>query len=358
MCPPEYATINCAQNCVFYGIEVRANGSYNPITVAYGATVTLAAGSPQGTANEGCQLLICDWYDNGAFIGFGKTRTHTFQAAGAHDVVANCECSPCDLTASDDVVVNVASCASGVQLKSLTEAVIPSPRTRTKLGVAEKVTLTLDPAPACSVAWSMTGTVGSISSNSGNQIVFTAPNVAGSTTVKANIGGTTKQVTFTTVEPTAETSLKISSLSVSQTYGACMKIQTILQPTDVSFHNTEIREISSPATNKQGFFADKNVGAHNVPLDAWAEVSAGNSGEDIAGFGFELAQGQTLGTGSFTYNIPMRWRVVDTSAEKSLPNVIQLQEVITQTGTSRISKLGSSDTRLPDPNSPNTCIGF
>lgn len=104
--PPEYATINCAQNCVFYGIEVRANGSYNPITVTPGSTVSLAAGSPQGTANQ-CQLLICWWSDNGVYIGGGKTLLHTFETPGAHDVVASCECSPCDLTAIDSIVVNV-----------------------------------------------------------------------------------------------------------------------------------------------------------------------------------------------------------------------------------------------------------
>jgi YD repeat-containing protein len=82
--PPEYATINCAQNCVFYGVELRANTSYNPITVPYGATVALAAGSPQGTTNTGCQFLLCSWYDGVESIGFGKFLDHTFTSSGAH----------------------------------------------------------------------------------------------------------------------------------------------------------------------------------------------------------------------------------------------------------------------------------
>ena len=105
--PPEYATINCAQNCVFYGVEIRANGSYDPITVSTGSTVTLQAGSPEGTANEGCQLLICDWTIGGQNGGSGKTIYHTFSIPGTYHVVTNCECSPCDITGADDTFVDV-----------------------------------------------------------------------------------------------------------------------------------------------------------------------------------------------------------------------------------------------------------
>lgn len=105
--PPEYATINCAQNCVFYGVEIRANGDYDPITVSTGTTVTLAAGSPQGTANQGCQNLICDWTIGGQPAGLGKTISRTFLTPGTYHVVTSCECSPCDITGGDDTFVDV-----------------------------------------------------------------------------------------------------------------------------------------------------------------------------------------------------------------------------------------------------------
>lgn len=343
--PPEYPTINCAQNCVFWGIDIRANGSYNNISVAFGSTVTFQAGSPQGATNEGCQLLICDWSDNGLPIGFGKTFAYTFTTAGAHDVTASCECSPCDLNGIDDTVVTVASCASGVALQSLTQATNPSNRTRTKIGVGEPVTLTLSPSPACSVSWTKVGS-GTISANSGNSIVFTAPSVAGTTTVKANVGGTNRQIAFTIVEPSNETAIKTGTMPPLGTVGAGMLLDITFHPNDVSFEHVEVRELASPATNKTGFFTNVPLPTHNPPL-IWAGITPGNQGTDDVAFWMTPSAGTVLSPGTFEYQIPVRWRVKNTSTDKALPGAVQRGELMNSAGKFKISKFGQSQIRTP-----------
>jgi hypothetical protein len=342
--PPEYATINCGIGCTFNGITLRANGSTGPISVFTGNVVSLLASKNSGS---GCQLLLCSFTDNGSPIpsnGLNST-THVFTTAGTHIVAAGCECSPCDLLGDDIVTVNVTSCATGVSLQHETVSTVPANRGRTKLGVGEQVTLWLSPNPPCGVSWSLIGP-GSLSTTSGNVTTFTAHNAASSTTVRATVGGTPLEVSFNVVEPASQTGAISSVLSFpAGTQGAGMILNVTVHPTDVSFLNVEILELPGPATNIFGYFATYPPAqlAHS-PNPNWVRLSASNGLNDTAS---QSGHPPPWSLGGFLWDIPVRWRVVNTTTQGTLPNRVQTFQIANATGTTTVAKLGQSVTRSP-----------
>lgn len=164
--PPEYATINCAQGCVFNGIIVKANGVQGSITVPVGSSVNLTA---HKVGVNSCDLLICSWYKNGVWAGFGTPSAwqHTFTSAGAFDMLGACECSPCDFFDYQSVMVNV-TCTATVSIASPPHN--PSPTDSawaTNYSFLSTSTIagnaTTSPSGAASgVLWTLTPTIGTV----------------------------------------------------------------------------------------------------------------------------------------------------------------------------------------------------
>ncbi|MDO9527971.1 MAG: hypothetical protein Q7J27_02295, partial [Syntrophales bacterium] len=136
--------------------------------------------------------------------------------------------------------------ADVVYLKTETEVTIPADRTRKKLGVGEKVTLTLKGADN-SVAWSLSSGSGSIDPTSGSWTKFTAHERASGASVTAAYKGKTYTANFSAVEPSGvmmEREPGTTNWHINGTASAGFKGRPYITPNDVSFINIEIREQS------------------------------------------------------------------------------------------------------------------
>jgi YD repeat-containing protein len=356
--PPEYATINCAQGCVFNGIIVKANGVQGSITVPFGSTVNFTA---HKVGVNSCDLLICSWYKNGAFAGFGTPSTwqHTFSSSGAFSMLGACECSPCDFFDYQSVTVNVSSCATGIVLNTLTEATMPSDRSRTTVGVGEVVTLTLNPTPQCAVTWSKSGTNnGTISGTTGSSITFTAHERASTATVTANVGGTNRSVTFTVIEPNTVFIEKAFGWGIFHTQftpSVGFKGQLYVGPTNVSFKNVQIREDAVPGFGT-GYFAYQTGDMHEpqvVPAPLEDVVVPGKGTRVIPLDEVQAGSDNHLPytDGSFTWEIPWRFRVGSGVLSPPFWNSTHLKS-IDATGKMTLTKGGVTvSAELNDPDS-------
>ena len=156
--------------------------------------------------------------------------------------------------------------AEVVKLETITWATIPSDRTRRKLGVGEKVTLTLAGASGSQVAWSKSGP-GNISYYSGISTEFTAYERGINASVTATYKGKTYTANFTVVEPFSESAVKRGE----ETYpagmqGAGMWLDITEHSTDVSFDKVEIRELPGPATGVYGYWTNSPTISDSILL--------------------------------------------------------------------------------------------
>lgn len=130
-----------------------------------------------------------------------------------------------------------------------------------------------------------------------------------------------------------------------------MHLTITVNPDDVSFSRVEMKEVAGPASNLTGDFltmvqsGEANIDdlAHHVGPE-WIELDETNEWTDAAFFGNAP---QPYAVGSWTWDIPVQWRVVGKSSEHSLPNRTQVNEVLDPSGKSKVDKLGQSETRTP-----------
>lgn len=232
------------------------------------------------------------------------------------------------------------------ELKTETVATIPADRTRKNLGVGEVVSLTLEPTSLSPVSWSLSGD-GSLSATNGNPIDFTAHERASTPIVTVTYEALTLAVHFSVIEPANETAViySINTFPAGQ-QGVGMVLDPItVYPTNVSFQNVECLEEPGPASNITGYFTNylpsqlyHNPNANWIPLTAW------NSWADHAAFG---PLPPPWAAGGFEWDIPVRWRVTGSTNAASLPNRLQTFSIAGTNGSSTVTKLGQSVTRLP-----------
>jgi hypothetical protein len=53
--------------------------------------------------------------------------------------------------------------------------------------------------------------------------------------------------------------------------------------------------------------------------------------------------------GSYSWVIPVKWRIGDNGVERNLPNRLQVMTITGTNGASNVSKLGQSASRTPTP---------
>ena len=249
--------------------------------------------------------------------------------------------------------------AIGVQTATVVAAPTNPDNTRTQIGVAEHVTLTILPDDASLIAqWSVAdGTAGGTLSKNGvgHQVVFTAPPTApggGSTTLTATIHGLTLTVTFTVIEPENATAVHINDYynGIPSYAGQGMNVLVTYNPTDVSFCNVYVKEDPVPATSRTGYFL-KNPGRAkpHQPLPQ-TKIRAANTVNDNCYFADEPPP---WSGGSMTWNIPLRWRAVGSGTTwQLLQTNTQVFTIIDARGGSYVSKQFQSGnvvsgTRLP-----------
>lgn len=209
-------------------------------------------------------------------------------------------------------------CPTPCAITSQTVTTARTNRARTKIGVAEKVTLTV--SPAGSYNWSVSGG-GTLSSTSGSSVVFTAGDRASTSVVTAANGPCSCTITFTVVEPSDAYQVQFDGTlheATGTTSGGFMGT-TYLEPKDVSFENIEINEGTCPAT-ATGIRAPSNGNIH-PEWSSWATVGGGSdaTGSVVQGpnhdpscvyFDFIFTNvGSLRGVGTFEWRIPWRFRV-------------------------------------------------
>ena len=230
-------------------------------------------------------------------------------------------------------------------IKTETVAVVPSDRSRKKLGVGEMVSLTLEPSLLNPVTWSLSGD-GALSATSGNPVTFTACDHATTSSITATYSGGSCSVGFTVVEPTGETAVKSGSDDTfpSGVQGAGMRLEITIYPTDVSFDQVESQEVAGPATSITGYFINYSpVSLSHAPV-GWVGILPGNKKYDHAAFSGWSAP---WCVGSFQWVIPIQWRVVGSTNIGTLPNRIQTFSINGTSGNSTVAKLGQSVSRTP-----------
>ena len=132
-------------------------------------------------------------------------------------------------------------------ITSQTVATSPANRARTRIGVGEEVTLTVNPGPA---TWAITSGTGSLNPSRGSHttVTYTASDTAGSVTITAKGKGCTCTITLTVVAPSSWTNKRKAGTNLrhKQYRPDCgWKGIVYVHPDDVNFYNIEVREKDS-----------------------------------------------------------------------------------------------------------------
>jgi hypothetical protein len=247
-------------------------------------------------------------------------------------------------------LVTISTAALGfnvIQMTNFTVADFPTNHARTTIGVGEVVELGLAGIADGPFTWSTTAGTFGFDRTNGVFTTLTAPPRAATATVSVNYPGGSCNIPFMVVEPAVETAV----IGVTNTYpagkqGAGMKLDPItVGPTNVSFENVEVLEVPGPASSITGYFT--NYPATNLvhqPNPNWIQLNNLNQWADSAAFwGYPKPWYQ----GGFQWVIPVQWRVVGTTNIGNLPNRLQVFSINGTNGSSTVSKLGQSVTRIP-----------
>jgi hypothetical protein len=253
-----------------------------------------------------------------------------------------------------------------MKFETITIAAIPYDAKRKKLGVAEGVEIYVTPLGAGNVTWTMADQEDSALDTAKNyEPEFTAASLECNPKVKADFGnGIYHIINFQVVEPTGESAEKEKDLSLSdlsslsdtgitaQQQGVGMLLRITLLPDDVSFQNLEIKELSGPASNENGYFEKYKGGVRYHTAEDWLPVEPGNQYGDTAAFftwpKIMVERNLQWIPGSYEWDIPLRWRAPN-KTERTLPNRLQKHEITANNGSSTVTKLLRSASRTPTP---------
>jgi len=244
-----------------------------------------------------------------------------------------------------------------IRVETETVATTPADKSRKKVGVGEKVTLTLKPTSLNSVSWTIEPTLGNgtLSTTTGNPVIFTAQDRVSEPSITATYGGASDSVTFKVVEPDDQIIEQESGTGIMHIFGrpsVGFKGRAYIQPTDVSFDNIEVRERAAAAVC-DGYFTYQNGEPH---LDQeWRTVGAVVAGKGSRVECMDIIQGGTdqhtpYVYGTFTWAIPREFKV-GTGAAKQF-KIVPQKKTIDATGKLTISKGGTTVSKeLNDPDS-------
>lgn len=233
-------------------------------------------------------------------------------------------------------------------------------RLRTKLGVGEEVYLGFNPDPAFQTNVNWTVSAGGLETNvvwthwatnlpySG--VMFTAPsNAANKATLKVAVADAKPiEVVFGVVEPSSATSV-ISSVDSFPpgVQGVGMNLIVTWHPTSVSFYRVQMLELPGPATNVTGYFTNSWIAPTNLwhfPAANWNTLTTSNTWPDHA---FSYGWGGPWTAGKNEWDIPVLWRIINSTMTNPFPHELQKHSIDGSDGTSTEEKLSSKTTRTP-----------
>jgi hypothetical protein len=228
---------------------------------------------------------------------------------------------------------------------------------RTAIGVGEQVDLSWSSTPAGSnsiapqgepIAW--TTSAGSVSPTNTWPTLFTAPSNSAGATATAKVRDEECPITFDVKEPTAVATIRGKADSIGEgVAGAGMQMDSVLQPTNVSFGRVEIEEPGEATTGAEGYFATHPPFTHDSDHGAnvWRPVEeCGNRVPGPAKDNFDHASytvgGWAVGQGGgkFTWPIHAVWRVGAGDVNHPLSGWTDQVFELDSAGTMTIKKLG------------------
>ncbi len=237
-------------------------------------------------------------------------------------------------------------------LTSETVAQIPTDRKRVRLGVGEEITFKVTPEQA-NASWATT--VGALDTTTGPKVKLTLDDTVGAAKkVTADYLGQTLEKEFEIFAPTGVDNATVES-TVSGTVGnasAGMHLYpVVVAPTDVSFYNVRMLEVGRNATNITGYFTTHAPPSHiGHGADDWFKLDEKNQWPpdyDYAALGSTDCPAPWTIAGSFTWEIPAKWKVVigpTSSGEHTITGWNQIFS-IQAGGTASVQKFGRTVTR-------------
>lgn len=210
---------------------------------------------------------------------------------------------------------------------------------RTTIGVGEIVNFGGMPPKT---KWA--ASAGSLSVNTGSSTTFTAPNNAANATITMTIGKLTKTITFNVVEPSGYDHANVTATNhyTIGTAGAGMTLSIYIAPTSVSFVKVSIMEIGLDASNVSGYFTNFPAQQLHHSSDIWVPLDSNNLfGDNANASGYP----PVWTSGSFTWNIPVKWSVQGSGVTNSMKNGWSQVFSIDPLGTMTVTKFGRSVTR-------------
>jgi hypothetical protein len=201
--------------------------------------------------------------------------------------------------------------AKPVTLKSKCELSKPGSRSRTTLGVGERVELTASEGGG---AW--TTTAGTLSADRGKKVTLTAPGTAGTATVTIDVAGSVATLDFTVIAPNSVSMvLKKGEHAKVPWPNAKMQVRPHIGPDTVNFGNVEMLEddVAAVAT---GYWSDFNGIGHSPNSEYIGFTTKVVSGKGTAMGGVDnVASGYiekdprpTDWTGQLSFDILWRWK--------------------------------------------------
>jgi hypothetical protein len=258
--------------------------------------------------------------------------------------------------AAAPVTATTSTCPPTATITSETVVTIPANRNRKMVGVGEKVKLTFSPGSA---TW--TTSAGTLSSNSGSTVIFTAPDRAASVDIKAQGGGCSASINFQVIEPNGVHMEQVPGSGTWHAHGipsVGFHANIYITPDTVSFQYIEISEDDCVGIVTGYFVGTSLDGIHHAGHGAGTWVPVGplvvGKGSQVAGQDTIQSGHANFGTpytaGTFDWPIPWEFRVGG-GAGKVFTTVHQ-RFTIDASGGMTASKGGASASiSLNDPSS-------
>jgi hypothetical protein len=243
-----------------------------------------------------------------------------------------------------------------LELTSETVATIPADRKRKRIGVGEKVVMTVVPRRVTGT-WSVTGQ-GVLSSTAGSTTTLTAEDRGGAATVSISVGSANCSSDFTVVEPAGIRMRRWAGSGIKHTQhrpDSGLRTEIFLTPADVSFRNVQYREVDIGAVASGVYAPFHGIGHDASP----ATITVGDvvPGLGSKANGIDSIYSGDPGTpppfapGSIRFSIPYEFKV-GTGSFKRFTIVEQLSTLAADGVTLTSSKAGASvSIRVGDPTS-------
>ena len=311
-------------------------------SVSITATATTQDGTKKRSDSNGCQpeqtstlalsTPTITWTVSGCTsvpaAGTGATANFTPGSAGNGTVTFTATATTTDSAGTYTGTRSVPFMI--VKIESQTVATTPADRTRTTIGVGEKVNLSLNPTPSGTITWSVTGG-GTLTD--GATPILTTPDVRATCVVTVNFSGGSCTQPFSVIPPSGVQFTEYGADRHKQGYtSAGFLAQIEIQPNTVSFGAIQVREGACPATNTSIFWSD--MGGHGQ--GNWRNVSSDNTIPSVLDNVYSIKP--EVVPGGYTWAIPWSYKVGASGDEHGFPDTVNHVFSADNNGTATQSK--------------------